>query len=114
MEDNGFFELFGLNPNLLFENSLVVAQVHEPTTMARPINGFADLFSRYRLIGTDTHHIHIGIIGMVPNKKIGIGIIYRHIPIYLADNRYLSAFIGISFKVGIGIGLIFIVQNRYR
>ena len=34
---------------------------------ARPIIGFTDLFSRYRLIGIDIHHICISIIG------IGIG-----------------------------------------
>ena len=83
-----------------------------------PIIGFNDLFNRYRLIGIDTHHISIGIIGigMVPNLIIGIGMVphfiigifmvsnliigiginCRHIPIYLADNRYLSALIGIS------------------
>ena len=63
-----------------------------PAIRARPMIGFADLFSRYRLIGVDsTHHIVIGIsgIGMVPNKIIGI--IHPHIPIYLADNRYLTA-----------------------
>ena len=74
---------------------------------ARPIIGFTDLFSRYRyrLIGTDTRYIGIGLIGisigMVPNQIIGIsiGIINRHIPICLADNRYLSALTGIYLGI---------------
>ena len=40
--------------------------------------------------------------------------IYRF---FLADNRYLLAIIGINrffLKIGIGIGLIFKVENRYR
>ena len=61
---------------------------------AGPIIGFTDLFSkyRYRLIGLDTHHI-------------GIGIIYGHLPIYLADNWYLSAIIGIYR---------YFLKNRYQ
>ena len=31
---------------------------------ARPIFGFTNLFSRYRLIGIDTHHIGIGILSV--------------------------------------------------
>ena len=63
------------------------------------IIGFTDLFNRYRyrLIGIDTHHIGIG--------KIGIGLIFGHLPIYLADNRYLSAIIGINR---------YFLENRYR
>ena len=87
----------------------------------RPIIGFTDLFNRYRyrLIGTDTPHIGIGKIGfgigMVQNQIIGIGLIYGYLPIYLANNQYLLAIIGIyRYFLKISIGLIFIVENWYR
>ena len=75
-----------------------------PAIRARPMIGFADLFSRYRLIGIDTQHFGIG---MGPIYIIGIGIIYRHVSIYSADNPYLSVFLEKSVSV-------YIYCYRYR
>ena len=48
----------GLGALLLYKNGA--------DTRDRPIIGFTDLFNRYRyrLIGIDTHHIGIGMIGI--------------------------------------------------